>query len=147
VHNFTCYYEDGKIPLYAVIELFSFGMLSKFYSNMQNADKKAIAKIDFNVGYAYLESWLESISFVRNICAHYGRLYNVNLVKRPMLYDQYKTISNYRIFSVILCFKHLIDDKGLWLTFKTELEALVDKYKNSINLECVGFPEAWLNLL
>lgn len=66
VHNFTRYYKDGKIPLYAVIELFSFGMLSKFYSNMQSADKKAIAKIDFNVGYTYLESWLESISFVRN---------------------------------------------------------------------------------
>jgi hypothetical protein len=26
---------------------------------------------------------------VRNICAHYGRLYNVNLVKTPMLYKQY----------------------------------------------------------
>ena len=53
------------------IEVFSFGTLSKFYKNMKNVDKKVVAK-SFGIGYTYLESWLESISYVRNICAHYG---------------------------------------------------------------------------
>lgn len=35
-----------------------------------------------------VESWLESISYVRNICAHYGRLYNAKLSKTPMLYKE-----------------------------------------------------------
>lgn len=43
------------------IEIFSFGTLSKFYKNMLNGDKKAIAK-SFGVGYTYQESWLESMS-------------------------------------------------------------------------------------
>ena len=38
---------------------------------MKNVDKKVVAK-SFGIGYTYLESWLESISYVRNICAHYG---------------------------------------------------------------------------
>lgn len=53
------------MPIYALVEVFSFGTLSKFYKNMLNRDKKAIAK-SFGIGYTYLESWLESISYVRN---------------------------------------------------------------------------------
>lgn len=85
VRNFQNNYVDRKLPLYALVELFSFGTLSKFFKNMKNADKKAVAKL-YGVGYTYLESWFEHIAFVRNICAHYGRLYNVNLVKTPILY-------------------------------------------------------------
>lgn len=69
VRNFRENYNGGELPIYALVEVFSFGTLSKFYKNMKNQDKKAIAS-SFGVGYTYLESWLESISYVRNICAH-----------------------------------------------------------------------------
>ncbi len=88
VRNFRENYEGGNLPIYALVEVFSFGTLSKFYKNMHNKDKKAIAK-SFGVGYTYIESWLESVSYVRNICAHYGRLYNAKLSKTPMLYKEY----------------------------------------------------------
>ncbi len=39
------YYEDSKLPLYALIEVFSFGTLSKFYKNMISSDKKEIEKL------------------------------------------------------------------------------------------------------
>lgn len=68
VRNFQQNYEGGELPIYALVEIFSFGTLSKFYKNMLNEDKKSIAKT-FGVGYTYLESWIESISYVRNICA------------------------------------------------------------------------------
>lgn len=71
VRNFRDNYEGGELPIYALVEVFSFGTLSKFYKNMKNVDKKVVAK-SFGIGYTYLESWLESISYVRNICAHYG---------------------------------------------------------------------------
>lgn len=91
VKNFQNNYEDGKIPFYALVELFIFGTLSKFYKNMKPLDKKAVAQI-YGVGYTYFESWIEHIAFVRNICAHYGRLYNVNLAKSPKLYKQYSEL-------------------------------------------------------
>ena len=50
---------------------------------MKHEDKKVVARI-YGVKYTYLESWIEHIAFVRNICAHYGRLYNVNLSKTPV---------------------------------------------------------------
>lgn len=71
VRNFRENYEGGQLPIYALVEVFSFGTLSKFYKNMKNGDKKIVAK-SFGVGYTYLESWMECIAYVRNICAHYG---------------------------------------------------------------------------
>ena len=145
--NFKNNYKESKIPFYAAIELFSFGMLSRFYSNLKNEDKKIIAKTGFNVGYTYFESWIQSIAFVRNICAHYGRLYNFKLIKPPNLYKEYSGIDNYRVFAVILCLKTLIDDKMLWQTFVDELNSLVELYSSSINLNYIGFVDDWYELL
>ena len=122
VKNFRDNYEDSKLPLYALIEVFSFGTLSKFYKNMISSDKKEIAKL-FGVGYTYLESWLESISYVRNICAHYGRIYNAKLTKTPKLYKEYSEagIGNNRIFGVLICLRQLLIGDSHWNLFVDEI--------------------------
>lgn len=48
-----------------------------------DTDKKAVAAT-FGVGYTHFESQIESIAYARNICAHYGRLYNAKLSKTPI---------------------------------------------------------------
>ena len=128
VRNFRENYEGGNLPIYALVEVFSFGTLSKFYKNMKNPDKKAIAQT-FGVGYTYIESWLESISYVRNICAHYGRLYNAKLSKTPMLYKEYAQagIGNNRVYGVLLCMKHLLKNDEHWNLFVDKIDMNVCK--------------------
>lgn len=147
VKNFQNNYVDGKIPFYALVELFSFGTLSKFYKNMKPQDKKEIAKL-YGVGYTYLESWVEHIAFVRNICAHYGRLYNINLAKTPKLYKQYdeQGISNIRVFATIICIKHLLFDNKHWTEFVDNLGLLFQKYPH-VNKKLMGFPDNWEKFL
>ncbi|WP_373214249.1 Abi family protein [Ruminococcus sp. 5_1_39BFAA] len=147
VRNFRENYEGGNLPVYALMEVFSFGTLSKFYKNMLNPDKKAVAA-KFGVGYTYLESWLESISYVRNICAHYGRLYNTKLSKTPMLYKEYTKagIVNNRIYGVLLCMKHLLKEDMHWNLFVDTLEALLEKYE-TVDIATMGFPKNWKELL
>ena len=147
VRNFRENYKGGSLPIYALVEVFSFGTLSKFYKNMKNADKKAIAQT-FGVGYTYIESWLESISYVRNICAHYGRLYNAKLSKTPILYKEYTQagIGNNRIYGVLLCLKHLLKNDDHWDLFVDKVEMLFDKYE-SVQISTMGFPENWKDLL
>lgn len=147
VCNFQENYEGGKLPVYALVEVFSFGTLSKFYKNMVNPDKKEVAKM-FGVGYTYLESWLESISYVRNICAHYGRLYNAKLSKTPILYKEYSEvgIGNNRIFGVLLCMKNLLKKDMQWNIFVDQLDNLFEKYEN-VDIKTMGFPETWKKLL
>lgn len=147
VRNFRLNYIDGKIPMYALVELFSFGTLSKFFKNMKNEDKKAIAST-YGVGYTYFESWIESIAYVRNLCAHYGRLYNAKLSKTPMLYKQYteEGIGNIRVFGVLICLYHLIPHDSHWDEFVDQLESLIQKYP-SVNIKTMGFPENWKDYL
>ena len=147
VKNFHDNYEGGNLPIYALVEILSFGTLSKFYKNMKNQDKKAIAK-SFGVGYTYFESWLESISYVRNICAHYGRLYNAKLSKTPILYKEYSEagIGNNRIFGVLWCLKHLLKSNDHWNLFVDKIELLFDKYE-SVDIKTMGFTENWKELL
>ncbi|SEA10974.1 Abortive infection bacteriophage resistance protein [Oribacterium sp. KHPX15] len=147
VRNFIENYEGAELPIYALVEVFSFGTLSKFYKNMKNPDKKAVAK-SFGVGYTYLESWLESISYVRNICAHYGRLYNAKLSKTPILYKEYSQagIRNNRMFGVLLCMKHILKKDTHWNLYVNKIEDLINKYEK-VDVRTMGFPENWKELL
>ena len=147
VRNFRENYEGGQLPMYALVEVFSFGTLSKFYKNMHNKDKKEIAK-SFGVGYTYIESWLESISYVRNICAHYGRLYNAKMSKTPMLYKEYTQagIGNNRVYGVLLCMKYLLKNDSHWNMFVDKIEMLFDKYQ-SVQINTMGFQENWKDML
>ena len=147
VKNFRENYAGGDLPMYALIEVFSFGTLSKFFKNMKNADKKAIAAT-FGVGYTYFESWIESIAYVRNMCAHYGRLYNAKLSKTPILYKEYTQagIGNNRIFGLLLCIRILLNKDFHWNMYVDNIGLLFDKYEN-IDIKTMGFPENWNELL
>ena len=147
VKNFMINYQEGKIPFYALIELFSFGTLSKFYKNMKSDDKKAISS-SYKIVYTYLESWIESIAYVRNVCAHYGRLYNAKLAKTPILYKQYAKdgIRNNRIFAVILCMKRMIKNDRHWIDFVDSIQNLFDKYDH-VDKRTMGFSDNWEELL
>jgi len=147
IKNFQENYIDGKIPFYALVEILSFGTLSKFYKNMKNEDKKAISNI-YGIGYTYFESWIENIAFVRNICAHYGRLYNAILTKSPTLYKQYTElgVSNNRIFSTLLCLKHLLPQDRHWDEFVENISNLLYKYPKADKFK-IGFIETWEDVL
>lgn len=147
VKNFLGTYTEEKIPMYAAVELFSFGMLSKFFGNMKAKDKKAVAAA-YGVKYRYLESWVRCISYVRNICAHYGRLYNAKLAIRPLLYDEYQKMNmqNYRIFSVLLCISKLVPNDEHWNEFVYSLDDLIREHPY-VELRAIEFPENWTEFL
>jgi len=59
---------------------------------MQGHHMKEISVKIIRAGILRYMRWLESIFYVRNICAHYGRLYNAKLSKMPVLYKEYTKI-------------------------------------------------------
>ena len=148
VKNFKNNYEGGDLPFYALIELFSFGTLSKFFKNMKNEDKKEIAKF-YCVNYTYLESWFEHLAFVRNVCAHYGRLYNSNLSITPKLYGQYTSlgVSSLRVFASLICLKHLLPNDEHWNKFIVKVSLLLQDFP-CVQPKLMGFPDLnWEKLL
>lgn len=116
------------------------------YKNMENEDKKEIAK-EFEVDYIYLESWIENLSYVRNICAHYGRLYRAKLTKTPKLYKEYlnQGISNNTIFASIINLKILAED-DYYDKFHGDLLEIINKYP-SAELNHLGFIRNWQSII
>ena len=80
----------------------SFGTLSKLYYNFaDNNIKKGIAR-DFNLPqHEVLESWMRSVSALRNYCAHHARLWNRYFNAAPQINANFRGnwITNYNIDS------------------------------------------------
>jgi len=139
----------GHFPIWVVVEIFSFGMLSRTYANLNIKDQKEISRNCFKVNNELLESWLSNLSYIRNICAHYGRLYNRTMAITPKLHNKYSgdKIDTNRLFISILSLKELTRDSSEWSTFKDQLESLICEYSDVLNLKLIGFPENWAEIL
>jgi abortive infection bacteriophage resistance protein len=139
---------NGQFPIWVAIETLPLGVLSKFFVNMKNEDKKEISRAYYNAAYAFIESWLLTISFIRNICAHHGRLYDRSLSKPPrfLIKDDMLKIDVHSLFAGIYNMKYLISDRVKWRDFIIEIGAIFEKY-SIIDLKNIGFPENWKILL
>lgn len=140
---------DGHFPMWAAIELFTFGNLSSLYSIMVLDDRKEIARL-YNTDPKYLGSWILALVELRNICAHYGRLYNMPLKQTPRLYSEhqkYRVGTLNKIFPALLSIKRMLNSDERWDSFEIQLEKLIDNYSDIIQLPCMGFPEEWKDVL
>lgn len=76
INSFMEKYSNASPPIWAVSEIMSFGLLSKWFKNLQdNAVRKDIARI-YGLHPDTLSSWLQNLTVVRNNCAHHSRLWN-----------------------------------------------------------------------
>ena len=133
-------------PSWMMIEITSFGSLSMLFQNLQLPhDKRAIAH-SFGVDDSTFASWLHSIVYVRNVCAHHSRLWNRVMRISPKVpmnpghrWISVTTIPNqvaggspinlnnrmYFFLSMIVYLLNIINPKN---TFKQRLFKLLQKY-------------------
>lgn len=70
------------LPIWVATEVMSFGVLSSLYDLMRQGDQEILAarfqvhSADGRGDRGALGNWLNNLRNVRNICAHYGRLWN-----------------------------------------------------------------------
>ena len=143
IHHNQVY--DGRFPIWVAVELFTFGMLSSLYSVMYPNDQMTIAN-QYGTDPRHLSSWFLSLVELRNICAHYGRIYNMPLKQTAKLYKEYQSYQCNRLFSVLLVIKRLTSSTEHWDIFLNRLIALIQKYPVA-NLDFMGFPHHWEQIL
>lgn len=142
---------DGDFPIWAATELFTMGMISFFFADLKTEDKKAIAR-EYHTDYVHLQSWLHSASVLRNISAHYGRLYHATFYYPPKLPRSYlkNKVLGPDSLGRQLCMLKLLhaSSKERWnSTFVTPLTALIEEYGEMIDLSSMGLPADWEKLL
>lgn len=139
------------MPVWAAFELFSFGMLSKLYSNLNPKIQRDFVNSQLGKSKDYtrcLPSWLKSLVEVRNICAHYGRLYNRVLSSTPRILPAHQKLfePTRRTFVILPVIIVLLDNYKKSTTFISNIGNLVKEYDN-VNLEFIGFPADWIDTL
>lgn len=138
----------GKFPIWVSVELMSFGNLSSLFSILQEDDQKEISAY-YNTDPKYLKNWILCLVEVRNICAHYTRLYNMPLKENPRLYTEnrkYKQRQN-KIFPVLLIIKRMLNSNGQWDSLLKDLKRTFIKYQGVFYFSYMGFPNNWDEIL
>lgn len=145
------------MPIWAYIELFTLGDISKLYHISLPELKTVIANqfgLHMNMGPVILGEYLYSMTTIRNFCAHGNRLFNRLFIRKPSLNSKEKglliksddgTIDNSHLYGFVIMMRRLIDHTSFEET-KAEVIALHKKYP-FVSMRYYGFRDDWEQLL
>lgn len=146
-----CYNKPALPPGWAIVEVLSLGELSRLFCGLKrDNDRKKIAK-QFDIPHEIFESWLHTLTFVRNLCAHHSRLWNRELSIPPkipkdwQLPDRLKSSKVQpvrRVYVVLLMLSHLMEQISPDSRWRIRFRELLAHYPET-DLTMMGFPSDW----
>jgi abortive infection bacteriophage resistance protein len=149
------YTEPHSPPLWQATELMALGELSKWFQATK--DNSIKSKVGHDLGLPtkeIVEGILQVFSYVRNICAHHGRLWNRRTVKRVPKIKRFKEnlvfvkdsegqeVSDNGLYNVLVVLLHLIDRQATDSSFRERLCALIGE-RSDEERSSMGFPTDW----
>ncbi len=148
-HFFEKYSDESDLPIWMAVELISFGQISQLFKGMKKHDKQDVARGYFRVDQRLMSSWLHTIVYIRNLCAHHSRIWNRKLAIRPLSNRKDKDwngIDNSKIFSVFLLTKKLMHFRDKWDEWSGKLLTLLGEFPD-VDVYEMGFPQDWREVL
>lgn len=148
-HYRTKYTDPALPPIWMAAELISFGQLSKWLGNLKlRADRQAIAK-PLGLDEKALISFAHHMSYVRNICAHHGRLWNKRFTvtmavpKFPAtLPVAMRGAHDRMLHNTLVMLDHLLGVVAPDSGWRGRLVALIDSCPQA-ETAAMGFPADW----
>ena len=163
-HSATLHYVSnyGYIPLWILVKVLSFGIVSEMYSILKPEDQKDIANI-YEIAPDVLMVYLPILANYRNLCAHEDILYENKtqkliddtvfhqLLKIPKEDNEYTQGKN-DLFALVIIMKQLLkhdDFKNMIYEMDNVVETL-NYNLHTINIKDVldrmGFPVNWRSI-
>lgn len=145
-HHHAAY--GGKLPIWVAIEVWDFGLLSRFFAGMRHDDQQIIAaRYGAPDGKAFA-SWLRSLNFIRNMSAHHARMWNANVLEVAPVPAGWPDMPNARPFLYFCIMRQLlrtICPNSTWgqrvrALLKEEFPALPPE---AVSLRDIGLSENW----
>ena len=163
-HSATMHYltNYGYIPLWVLVKVLSFGIVSEMYSILKLEDRLAIASI-FGIEQETLANYLPILANYRNLCAHEDILFE-NKTQRVIddtMYHQLLHIDKIDdeyiygkndLFALIIIIRQMLTDnevKNLVIEISRALENLEYNLKTipiDKVLDRMGFPTNWKDI-
>ena len=148
IHHHLKTYSESLPPVWAVCEVMTLGMLSRWYDSLKpHKTRRAIAST-YGVDERVLESWLHHLSMVRNVCAHHSRLWNreftitPNLPKtKPAHLGNEFIPESRRLYNTLVILLHGMDIVAGHHNWRGRLKQLIERHCAPV--DAMGFPEGW----
>lgn len=148
-HFRATYDEFPDLPIWAAAEIMSFGTMLTLFKMSPSRVQKAIAR-RYGIGGPVLLSWLLTLNYVRNVCAHHARLWNRELALKPLIpyahhdarWHEGSPVSNNRVFVVLTILNYLIQQIAPQSGWRRRLFDLFDRFPE-IPLNHMGIPDEW----
>jgi len=147
------------LPIWIACEVWDFGTLSTLYGGMRQEDQDRIAARYGLSNGRVLASWLRSLNYLRNVCAHHSRLWNRNIIDQPKkpdsgevpLFEQAWQPGHEnmlaRVFVLLCVIQHLLNTinpcSSWWQRLKALLLAFPDLNHIGLDLKSMGVIEGW----
>lgn len=147
------------LAVWVACEVWDFGTLSTLFSGMTEADQDSIAKQYGISNGRIFATWLHSLNYLRNVCAHHSRLWNRNVVVYPRLpsteetpalspFQEARHRKPFVLLVIILQLMKIINPASSWgQRLKTLMEQdFPDLSHLGLDLKGMGAPESWQTL-
>lgn len=141
-HYRTKYTAENHLPIWMATELLTFGTLSMLYSALPLDSKKSIsAQLDLKDNV--LANWLQSITYLRNLCAHHSRVWNRKLAISPKLLKgpEWK-VEPGRTYAALLVLERMLSKMDSHSGWSPKLTLFITS-SPTIDTTQMGFPLDW----
>lgn len=141
------YTSERYLPLWMLAEIMTFGAMFTMVKHQPKRMQKTIAA-EFGLSAPVLVSWLKTLNYIRNLCAHHARLWNRELAIRPMVPEHdpaWKApvaVPNERVFGVLTLLRYLMNRIAPQSGWTCRLMRLLNRY-DELPRRVMGFPEDW----
>ena len=147
IRHLTSTYSEPLPPVWAVCEVTSLGLLSRWYANLKPmGTRTAIASV-YGLDQRVFESWLHHLTLVRNVCAHHSRLWNREFPVTPMLPQRPSSFASQfqghsrKLYNALLMLLHCMDRIAPSHHWRRRLISLIDQH--AIPVASIGAPADW----
>jgi len=154
-HYMTKYNDPPTPPSWMSIELLFFNELSKICKNLNvRQDILGIAQAFGLPSDKIFCSWLHVLNYVRNICAHHARLWNIKFAIQPQKFENSKsgkvwltheevnTVQSSKLYYFLCMVLYLLQTINPNSKFKHHFWGLLSDFP-SVDVKYMGFPEEW----
>jgi len=148
-HHYT---SETDLPLWMASELMSFGTMFTLYRGVEAPIKQNVANA-YGISDRVLDSWLNSLNTIRNICAHHARLWNRTLGTPIMIPRKRKhpewhepvdiSTASRRTFAALSVLRYLLRQTAPQSGWQQRLTALFEEKHPNIPIRQMGFPNDW----
>jgi abortive infection bacteriophage resistance protein len=144
IDHYRANYSNSDLPIWMMTEIISFGTLCRLIENLVDKNLQRMVARDFGLSQSQLISWLRTLLYIRNVCAHHGRLWNRTISVKPELLPKWRLqgVTRDRIYVILLMTEKLISEIAPNAKWKARLVALIEANPQADRV-AMQFPADW----